>query len=154
MKLKRCISKNIHYSRKDSWISHFKTFVRHDFMRLNGISEDDGFKVWRFSIWSGAFYPVVIGNYEIKEGRTLVRLRTKMNVFGQVILLILALFWIYWLVVSVILQNNNEWTFLWKRILISLFLFTLPVLVIWFSYRSEKRKAIREVQNIIQGCRR
>ena len=146
--ISRLIQKKIEYSRKDSFLNHFKTIL-HFQLGLSGEVNSDGFKIWTYSHWVGVFYPVFQGRINSNQGKTEISISSKLNSFGFLFALLLSIFWLI-LVLSMILQGNNSWTYLWKKSLLGVILFIIPYATFGFAINRQREIERKE---IINECR-
>lgn len=144
--------KNLIDSDKREWIfSHLTAFLQLEFHHYHGNVSNGKFRIWKLSLWIMAFYPVIHGTIDQTGEKPKVTLRTKMNSFGLTILVVIMGFWAFGIIDQVIIQENNDWTFLWKRILIGLIILTLPLIAIGLGYREQKRTAIEDLKKEIKN---
>jgi hypothetical protein len=145
------IQQRIEYHRKDTLWHHFLTFLKmeNSFEGFSGYVREDNFAIWRYSHWYGAFYIVVRGEVKETDNRVNVLLRCRTNLFGRLMAFLILAGWGYSIVVGIVLQQNNEWEFLWKRIIVGCIMFAIPVFLMWLLTRGFKRDAYNEVRSLI-----
>ena len=152
IEISQLIQKKIEYSRKDSFLNHFKTIL-HFQLGLSGEVNSDGFKIWTYSHWVGVFYPVFQGRINSNQGKTEISISSKLNSFGSLFAMLLSICWII-LVLSMVLQGDNSWTYLWKRSLLGVILFITPYATFGYAvYRQhqiERKEIINECQEWVK----
>lgn len=142
------VRQQIKYHRKNTLWGHFITILNFNSNGYSGVVKKKDFRIWRYNYWIGVFYPVIVGTLNKTEGKLMVRLKSEMNPVGIIFFIIIMTSWSYGVFVGVFNQFDNSWEFLWIRILIGLFLFSLPLIAIFLGYNSEKKQLLKEIRNI------
>lgn len=140
----KLVNKEIKYQRENSLWSHLLTVVRIDNDGLSGKVTHNGFKVWIFSHWVGVFHPVIYGTFDKNK----LQIESKMNPLGRLFVILILGMWTYAIASGVIIQDDNSWTFLWRRILIGLILISIPVIVFGLAFRFEYKKERERIKNV------
>lgn len=137
---------------------NLKTHLRQIFLfdneaKLLGNISQTGFRVWiheqgRSGV-TGAFYPVVHGHFSLSTRGVQVSLRSKMNIVGKIIVLVVASLISYGLLTNIILQNDNSIKYLIPRIFVSMVILTLmmsvPLFIHFRTSRIVKRYLVSEL---------
>ncbi len=122
-----------------------------DQSELTGIVEDDKFIVWTYnSHLTGAFYPIFYGTFSTHSIGTFVLLRTKMNEIGIALTILIYGMMAYGLTTGVIMQEDNSFNFLIRRIGMALLLFSIFGSFPVFVYRYLKSKVLEFLTTELQ----
>ncbi len=133
---------------KDSLTNHIKTvlFNRGDYFK--GSYYINEFIIWKYSVWAGAFYPVIIGKI-IKDKETpKIQFRTKMNSFGRLIQWTIMIGLSYALIYNHIISFSLDTAHLLSSLggLILILLFMMPMrMAYWYA----RKDAINELKKLI-----
>lgn len=149
-KILSAIQKEIKYIRTNSVWNHFLTIIRIDFESYSGQIASDRFTIWRYSSWAGVFYPVINGTIDLSNQNNPVTLKTRMNPVGILFIVIMISLFAYGSIFGVILQHDNSWTFLWKRIIAALLVGSFPLVAIIMIYSSQKKEELERIKNLYQ----
>jgi hypothetical protein len=76
------IEKLIEVKKKDKFLNHFFTVIKHD-RRPSGEIEKTEIKVWKFNLWVAIFYPIFI--FHLDSSNELITISSKLNSFGKLI---------------------------------------------------------------------
>ena len=127
-------------------INYIMTILRLDIMNFSGNVSKDQFVVWKYSRWTGVFYPVITGKVEFSIGGDSIQLTARMNSFGKLVsALILLIFCYGWFYPS---RGFSPLTF--RSFLAGFFLIGSYSCIIYLIYRNHKRKLIIEVNEILE----
>lgn len=120
-----------------------KTHLRQSLMfkdeeKVSGKIFSNGFKIWtheqgRIGI-TGIFYPIIEGRVRPWRQELEIEFKSRMNPLSQVIYSLLVVFFSFYVVTRIVIQENNELRFLIPRIIIALILFGLMMSVPSFIY--------------------
>jgi hypothetical protein len=146
----KSFDENIKYQRENSLWNHVLTVIRRDADGLSGTVNQQEFKVWKYNYWVGLFHPVVYGKIDSKNDKPKIVISSKMNLLGQLIAILLLGLWTYGILTGMVIQEDNSWTFLWRRILIGLFMIILPVIAFGLAFRYEYKKEREKIKNVCQ----
>lgn len=149
-KINIALDKSIKYQRENSLWNHLLTVVRIDNDGLSGKVTQDGFKVWIYSHWVGIFHPVIYGTINSTKEKIKIQIESKMNPLGRLFSALILGFWTYGIVLGVVIQDDNSWTFLWKRILIGIVMISLPIVAFGLAFRYEYKKEKERIKNVCQ----
>ena len=142
------IEKKIEYSRRDSIQSHIKTIFLFQW-GLSGEVNSEGFKIWSYSHWVGIFYPVFQGKFDSTNDKTHIQITSKLNSLGASFAVLLSLIWLI-SIASVVLQDDNSWTYLWKRSLLGFILFVIPYVTVGYAIVRQHKIERKEIENECQ----
>ena len=145
--IKFSIQKEIRYRRNNSLWNHFLTIVKFNSDGLSGKATVDNFIVWTYSRWTGIFYPIITGH--LLEDK--IKIDSKMNPVGQIFAVLIAGLYSYALLIGVVIQEDNSWEFLWKRIVVSLFMLSIPIGTFSFVFRREYRKERERIKDLCRN---
>jgi hypothetical protein len=148
-KILQNISRNIFHQKENTIWNHFKNCFwkfNHDY---SGNINPNGFTLWRYSHWVGIFYPIITGEFVKQNDKQILQLRSKINPLVILIFTPLYLFLFYGIITGIIIQEDNSWKFLWKRILAGIFLFSLFLIAPVLSYRSQRKSELNKIKSII-----
>jgi len=147
--LQNRLKSTIHFHEKDKFLSHLKTtfFVRY---KYSGTLSKDEIKIWKLSHWFGSFYPVIYGRVNEVDGKLKLTLKTKLNSFGVLLCVLIMGVWTYSSIAGILIQETNEWTFLWKRLIVCFVLISIPLICFKLAYRYEKKHALSELQELFK----
>lgn len=136
------------YQRTDSLLNHFLTTLtlKHDY---SGSVQKDSFIIWSLSHWIGLLYPVIRGTISNESGKPKVTLRAELNSFGRILIFGLLGLITYGIISGVIIQDDNSWPFLWKKILLGIGLILIPIILFRLLYRYEKRNELAQIKKIL-----
>ncbi len=149
-KINERIKSLIVFNKKDWFFSHLKTFFQLDFHSYHGNISTGQFRIWKLSPWIMTFYPVIQGTIDQTDDKLKVTLRTKMNSFGLTMLIVIMGLWAFGIIDRIVIQENNDWSFLWKRILIGSLILILPFMAIVLGYKEQKRTAVKDLKAEIE----
>lgn len=149
-KVNNALEKAIKDQRENSLWNHLLTVVRIDNDGLSGKVTQGEFKVWIYSHWVGIFHPVIYGTINSTEEKINIQIESKMNPLGRLFSVLILGLWTYGVVSGIIIQDDNSWTFLWKRILIGLVMISLPVAAFGLAFRYEYKKEKERIKNVCQ----
>jgi len=120
-----------------------KTHLRQSLMfedeeRVSGKIFNDGFKIWtheqgRIGV-TGIFYPIIEGRAKPLSQGLEIEFKSRMNPLSQLIYSLLAVFFSFYVVTRIVIQENNELKFLIPRTIVALILFGLMMSVPSFIY--------------------
>lgn len=148
--INNALEKAIKHQRENSLWNHLLTVVRIDNDGLSGKVTQDGFKVWIYSHRVGIFHPVIYGTINSTKEKINVQIKSKMNPLGRLFSVLILGLWTYGVVSGIIIQDDNSWTFLWKRILIGLVMISLPVVAFGLAFRHEYKKEKERIKKVCQ----
>jgi hypothetical protein len=74
------IEKLIEVRKKDVFLNHFFSILKHD-LRPTGEICESKIKVWKQSLWTGLFYPVFI--FHLNSNNHLTKITSKVNSLGK-----------------------------------------------------------------------
>jgi hypothetical protein len=94
---------------------------------------------------------VIHGRIYIKNEQLNIDLKSKLNPLGQLFAIIFLSALGCFILEEVIIKENNSWIFLWKRILVGIFIFCLPIIAFGIGYRFEYKTEIVRIKNLIHG---
>ncbi|NVN94299.1 MAG: hypothetical protein HXX18_03340 [Bacteroidetes bacterium] len=119
----------------------------------SGEIKENEFKIWNYChFWGRVFYAVIHGKVTFQNSKQKVILKTKMNIIGRCISIIILGFLVYGAITGIILQQDNSWTFLWKRIIAALVFVSPLIIAIRLIYRLERNIQIGKLKEIIKKC--
>ena len=85
----KTIAHEIKYKRDDNFLNHLKTYFQLDPVHYSGTYTENSFTIWRYSKLQGLFYVVVSGHVFFKDNKTKVDLKTRPNIVGLFLALII-----------------------------------------------------------------
>jgi len=143
------LREKLKYPMEDNIKNHLLTYVMAR-RGLAGSITEQGFKVWNFNLWRGAFYPIIEGKLIKNGSRMEINLKARMNPMAKLISLMGSLLWIFILVDTIVIQEINAWTFLWRRFLVAMFIASIPYIafgmVLRYEYRLERERIAKLIQ--------
>jgi len=74
-----------------------------------------------------------------------------MNPLGLLFSFLLIGFWGFGVVVGVIDHQDNSWEFLWRRTILGIILFFLPIIAMFLGYRKERNSELKIVADMIRA---
>lgn len=143
IKHKRRVHRLIQRHKSNTILNHLKTIFHRD-THFNGIVNKDSFYVWKYSMWSGALYPVIHGNYVIRNGKHYTKIKTRLNIAASSFIFIIILFWAYTIIAQLISLGDASIEYLIRRIIFGLVLFFLPIITFTIVYRKERKRALSD----------
>jgi hypothetical protein len=146
--IEELIRNKIEYHNKNSLTSHLKTVFL--FQRgLSGEVESGKFELWRYSYWLGIFYPVFYGTIDHGEGSVDIKIHSKLNILGTIIVLITTVGFIY-LVTNMVLDGDPHPTYLWRRVLLGLIFIAVSYATFGYLVLRQHRIERKEIKNECQ----
>ncbi len=141
----KLIDHKIYYKRNDNLLNHLKTYFQLDQINFSGECYDTHFRIWRYSVWSGLFYSVIVGEICSDNGKVSIALKPKLNSAGLLFSILVFLMFFFGL-------SSFEFDSITiKNIFLRLFFASLPLIAIRLSYLSQQQKAVKDVQDIIKN---
>lgn len=144
----KLIEKRIEYSRKDSFLNHIRTIFLFQW-GLSGEVNSEGFKIWSYSHWVGIFYPVFQGKFNSMNDDPNIQITSKLNSLGTSFAVVLSVIWLI-SIISMVLQGDNNWTYLWKRSLLGFILFIIPYVTFGYAIVRQHKIERKEIENECQ----
>jgi hypothetical protein len=120
---------------ENKWYNHFRYVLKYFWDNENenilGKTNSDSFCIWQYNyIWGGIFYPIIYATFTTNNASTILELKTKLNIFGKLLSIILFLGMMIGVIYSNITKINNDIYFNFKVLLpaliISLLIQSLP----------------------------
>lgn len=152
--LKQKLNSVIQVINEDNLKTHIRqTLLFKDEGLVSGTITNDNFKVWtheqgRFGV-TGIFYPVIEGRPRQLSRGLEIEFKSKMNIIGKTIFLLIAIGIGYAITTSIIIQDENEIKYLIPRFLIGTILFglfiSLPTFIHIRTTRITKQYLIKEL---------
>lgn len=87
--VKSDIEKIIQVKKKDSFINHFFTVIKHDY-KSNGEVSNHEVKFWEFNLCNAIFYPIFI--FKLNSKNEVILINSKLNSFGKSIYILFFVF--------------------------------------------------------------
>jgi hypothetical protein len=140
----KTIAHEIKYKRNDNFLNHLKTYFQLDPVHYSGTYTENSFTIWRYSKLPGLFYVVVYGHVFFKDNKTKVDLKTRPNIVG----LFLAL-----IIFTTFFLGITGFTFIGltvREFFIALFFSTLPIFAIGLGFFRERKRCLDDISEIIQ----
>lgn len=78
--IKSDIEKLIEVKKKDSFLNHFFTVIKHDYKSSGEIGKHE-IKFWKFNLWNAIFYPIFI--FKLNSKNEVTSIKSKLNSFGK-----------------------------------------------------------------------
>jgi hypothetical protein len=118
---------------------------------VRGELNNDRFTIWRTNRnWSGIFYPIFKGRlYKINNTRV-IEIKTRFNPFAELIVLILLIGMTYGVLTDIIIQENNELKFIFRRSLIGILILLIFQAVPLISYYNLKNQTIKSLEEYFE----
>ena len=133
----------IEYHREDNLTSHLKNIFSKRMNSISGKVESNAFVFWRYSyVWSDMFYSVINGKVNINGDSLNSELKSKLNRFGLLLVIVLSLFLGYGVLTGIVIQNDNSFKFVIWRLFAGLVLFILLQTVPLIAYFDSKRRTM------------
>ena len=138
--LTRKLNSIIEVKTEDNLKTHLRqTLLFKDEKLVSGTISTDGFKIWtheqgRWTGTTGIFYPIVQGRPRQLSRGLEIEFKSKMNIVGRTVFLLIAIGIGYSITTGIIIQENNDLKFLIPRTLIGLVLFGLFISVPTFIH--------------------
>ena len=146
--IENLVRSKIDYYYTDSLLSHLRTIFL--FQRgLSGEVTSGKFRLWRYNYWLGIFYQVFYGTNEDSKGSVDIKIHSRLNIFGTIIVLISTAVFIY-LATAMVLDGDPDPTYLWKRALLGLVFFAVPYATFGYVVMRQHRSAKKEIKNECQ----
>lgn len=146
--IENLVRSKIEFYYTDSLLSHLKTIFL--FKRgLSGEVESGKFRIWRYSYWLGIFYPVFYGTIVNSDGSVDIKIRSRLNILGTIIILITTAAFIY-LVTAMVLDGDPDLTYLWRRALFGLVFLAVPYATFGYVVMRQHRIERKEIKNECQ----
>jgi len=146
--IENLVRSKIDYYNTDTLLSHLRTIFL--FQRgLSGEVASGKFKLWRYSYWLGIFYPVFYGTIEDSKGSVDIKIHSRLNILGKIIVLISTAAFIY-LVTAMVLNGDPDPTYLWRRALLGLVFFAVPYATLGYVVMRQHRSERKEIKNECQ----
>ena len=144
------INSLIEANNNDDLKTHFRHFLFKDDGLVSGCFSKSNFKLWIQKqgfpgSLTGPFYPVIEGSVKELENRIEVYLKSKMNVLGIIICIIIYSALAAVILFNIVLQENNEIKFLIPRAIMGTILLILFTTVPILSYRTTSKVIIRHI---------
>ncbi len=142
--LKTKLDAIIEVENEDTLKTHFRqTILFKDNGKVSGTINQDNFKIWTHEQnrrgTTGIFYPIVHGQFKPLSQGLEIELKSKMNIIGKTVFVIIATILAYGILTGIVIQENNEMRFLIPRLLIGTVLFGLMISVPTFIYFKTSR---------------
>jgi hypothetical protein len=152
--LEKRLNSIIEVKNEDNLKTHLRqTILFKDEGLVSGTVTNDNFKIWTHeqgrSGVTGIFYPIIEGRPRQLSRGLEIEFKSKMNIIGQTIFLLIAIGVGYGIITGIIIQDNNDMKYLIPRFLIGTVLFGLFISVPSFIHirtaRITKQYLIKEL---------
>ena len=152
--LEKRLNSIIEVKNEDNLKTHLhQTILFKDEGLVSGTVTNDNFKIWTHeqgrSGVTGIFYPIIEGRPRQLSRGLEIEFKSKMNIIGQTIFLLIAIGVGYGIITGIIIQDNNDMKYLIPRFLIGTVLFGLFISVPSFIHirtaRITKQYLIKEL---------
>ncbi len=152
--LKQKLNSIIQVKNEDNLKTHLRqTVLFKDEGLVSGTMNNESFKIWtheqgRYGA-TGIFYPIIEGRTRLLSQGLEIEFKSKMNIIGRTIFLLIMIGAGYGITTGIIIQENNDIKFLIPRFLIGIFLFGLfisvPIFTHYRTSRITKQYLIKEL---------
>lgn len=139
------ISSQITYKVEDILPIHFITYFRFDRTKYYGQTKSTGFVIWRYSLWSGIFYPVITCSLKPEESQDDVILKTHLNSAGMLLTIIV------FIIFFISFPGSQLFKMSLPEFLLRLVFALLPVACIFLGYSYQKKKFLTEISELIKN---
>lgn len=153
--LKEKLNLIIEVKNEDNLRTHLRqTLLFKDERLVSGTISNESFKIWtheqgRWTGTTGIFYPIVEGRPRQLSRGLEIEFKSKMNIIGRTIFLLIIIGVGYGITTGIIIQDNNDIKFLIPRLLIGAILFglfiSLPTFIHIRTSRITKQYLIKEL---------
>ena len=135
--------------RKDDFSTRFKQFfLIRDQSELTGTVSNHEFVIWTYdSHLTGAFFPIFHGTISAYGTGTSINMRTRMNEIGIFFTVLIYGMIAYALTTGIIIQEDNSFNFLIRRIGVAILIFYLFASFPIFLYRHVRNKVLEFLTN-------
>lgn len=142
--LKKRLNSIIEVKNEDNLKTHLRqTLLFKDEGLVSGTFNTDNFKIWTHEQGrmgaTGIFYSIIEGHPRQLSHGLEIQFKSKMNIIGRTIFLLIAIGIGYAITTGIIIQDNNDIKFLIPRLLIGLVLFELLITVPTFIHARTSR---------------
>jgi hypothetical protein len=134
------IEKIIVVKKRDSFLSHFITILKHDY-KLSGEIGKSEVKLWQFNLWNAIFFPVFIFRFNSKGEP--ISINSKTNSFGKLIYILFLIFLSSFFINLVF--NITKSLGLFFLMIIYLVFITLFILISLKIHNYEKKKQLKKI---------
>jgi hypothetical protein len=139
---------------ENKWYNHFRYILKYFWDDENenilGKIYSKSFCIWQYnSIWGGIFYPIIFGSIINKNGSTIMELKTKLNICGKLLSIIIFLGMMIGAIYTNIIKINNEIYFNIKFILIALLVSLLFQSVPFAAYNLTRSQTIKFIEEYL-----
>ena len=137
--LKSKLNSIIDVPNEDNFRTHFRqTILFKDDNKVSGTVKQDSFRIWTHEQGrggvTGIFYPIVQGQIRPLSQGFEIEFKSKMNIIGKVVFVVIATLIAYGIVTGIVIQDDNEMKFVIRRLLVGTILFGLIISVPLFIY--------------------
>ncbi len=138
--------------RTDNFWTRFKQFfLIRDQSELTGTVSNYEFVIWTYdSHLTGAFFPIFYGTFTAYGTGTSIHMRTKMNEIGIFITVLIYGMIAYALTTGIIIQEDNSFNFLIRRIGVAILIFSLFAYFPIFLYRHVRNRVLEFLTNELE----
>lgn len=139
---------------ENKWYYHFKYIFKYYWDDENenilGKTYSNSFIIWQYnSIWGGIFYPIFFGTIVNKNSSLILELKTKLNVCGKLLSIIVFLGMMIGAIYSNIIRINNEIYFNFKNIFFALVVSLLFQSVPFAAYNLTRAQSIKFIEKYL-----
>jgi len=153
-KIQTKLEKLITIREKNNFRNHMFKSDKGSDETLRGELDKNRFTIWRTNrTWNGIFYPVFKGRlYEINN-TSVIEIKTRFNPLAELIVLILLIGMAYGVLTDIIIQENNELEFIFRRSLIGILIILIFQAVPLISYYNLKNQTIKRLEEYLELTR-
>lgn len=144
IELKSRLSSVIEVKNNDDIQTHFRQiFLLLDEGKDSGTIENESFKIWTHEQGptgaTGIFYPIIEGIVKPSHQGLEIEFKSKMNLIGRTVFFIIAFLMAYITLSGIIIQENNDFKFLIRRILVGgVFFGGMLFIPLYIHFRTSK----------------
>ncbi|WP_338762110.1 hypothetical protein WAF17_16925 [Bernardetia sp. ABR2-2B] len=149
------LESSLKHKRENTLWNHFLTFTERS-SSYSGTVNKNGFEVWRYSRWQGAFYTVFIGKVVEREGVKKIALSKKLNKFAKFLITGLFFLFLFTMLNSAINYkqaydgSHYFWEIKWDEIfnttLSAIVFFTVMFPVFYYVNRVKEKEEIESLK--------
>lgn len=162
IELKSRLNSIIEINSEDNLRTHFRQIVLlKDEGKVSGIIKNNNFKIWTHEQGrtgaTGIFYPIIEGCARPLSKGLEIEFKSKMNMIGRIVFLIIAILIAYVTLTGIVIQENNEFKYLIRRIFVGGVFFCgmlfIPSLILFRTAKIVKQHLIKGLElSLIVRC--
>lgn len=148
------LEKLITIREKNNFKNHMFKSVKGSDETIRGELDNNRFTIWRTNrTWNGIFYPIFKGKLYKINNTSVIEIKIRFNPIAEIIVFTLLIGMAYGVLTDIIILENNELKFLFRRNLIGILILLIFQAVPLISYYNLKKQTIKSLEEYFELTR-